>query len=314
MPALLRLDTHNEQDLLKHSIAVTVLLSVLGTAAGLAAGSLAILFDSLYEMADALMTVLALTVVRLVAASRAGNLPPRLARRFTMGFWHLEPLVVALNGCMLLGAVGYALLLSVDSLLSGGRHVQPGMVLAYASAFMLVQLAMGLLVWRRNRRIGSSLLAIDAQSWFMAAATSLALLPAFGMALAARGTRWEWLLPYIDPAALALICLCILPIPLRALRGALTGILLVTPQPLREQIDEQARAVVRRHGLLAHASHVAQVGKETQVELHFLVPATLSHTVAHWDTIRAEIAEALGPDPDRWLCVNFTARQGWLPA
>ncbi|WP_432239310.1 cation diffusion facilitator family transporter [Herbaspirillum robiniae] len=308
-------DTKTEQGLLRLSIVTTSTLSVLGVTAGLMAGSLTIVFDSLYEMADAVMTLMALAVSNLVTASGAGKLKPSLARRFTMGFSHLEPMVVALNGFMLVCASGYALMLAAGSLLSGGRELELGYAIAYAAVFFCAQFGMALLILRRNREIGSALLAIDAKSWLMAAAMSFALLPAFGFGLLVQGTSWQWMEPYIDPAVLGVICLIILPLPIGSIRKAMSEILLVTPPELKRQVDEVARDVSARHGFTHYWSNVATVGRENQIELYFLAPAQApARRLEEWDTLRAEIAAALGEDPYRWLSVSFTADPAWIPA
>ena len=51
-----------EQSLLKFSIAITVLLAAFGIGAGLFSGSFAVVFDGIYALTDAFMTVLALLV------------------------------------------------------------------------------------------------------------------------------------------------------------------------------------------------------------------------------------------------------------
>ena len=72
-----------EQSLLKFSIAVTILLALFGIGAGLFSGSFAVVFDGVYALTDAFMTVLALLVARLIAAAAAPRPGGRLVERFT---------------------------------------------------------------------------------------------------------------------------------------------------------------------------------------------------------------------------------------
>src|SRR6266481_8237163 len=80
-----------EQRILKLSIGVTVIVSLFGVAFGLLSGSLSIVFDGVFAAIDAAMSALALVVSRLVSRE-ADN------RRFQFGYWHIEPMVLALNG------------------------------------------------------------------------------------------------------------------------------------------------------------------------------------------------------------------------
>ncbi len=251
------------------SIGITLFVTVLGVVFGLLAASLTILFDAVDELIDVAMTGLALLVARLIAVSTSGVNDKRLAERFSMGFWHLEPLVIEVG----------------------------------AAAFPL----------SANRRIRSEFLALDAKSWLMSSCITVVYLLAFGFGRLAQGTHMEWLTPYIDPVALGLVCLAVLPVPFGTVRRALADILLVTPTDLKQHVDEVARASVQRYGFDSHRACVARVGRGRQIELYFLISDEWpARALAEWDRIRDEISEAIGGDtPDRWLMIVFTTDPEW---
>src|SRR5690606_5706179 len=115
-----------EQAVLRISIAATLLVAALGIGFGLLSGSFAIVFDGVYSLIDACMTMAGLLVVRLIARSTAGDLRDRrLVERFTMGLWQLEPIVLGVDGLLLPGAAGYAVARARDGCVSGGpaQHV-----------------------------------------------------------------------------------------------------------------------------------------------------------------------------------------------
>src|SRR5690606_8120239 len=208
----------SEEGVLRLSIAVTLFVTVLGVFFGLLAASLTILLDAGYELLDVVMTGLALLVARLITLSTSGGmLNKRLAERFSMGFWHLEPIVLGVNGLLLMGAAVYGLINSVDALLHGGRPLVFEYALIFAGISLVVELSAAAFVARANRRIGSEFVALDAKSWLMSACITMAYLFAFGFGMLAQGSRYEWLVPYIDPAALGLVCLAVLPMPIGTL-------------------------------------------------------------------------------------------------
>jgi predicted Co/Zn/Cd cation transporter (cation efflux family) len=115
----------SEQSILQISIAVTILVAGFG--------SFSIVFDGVYMLADAAMSGLALLVSRLIALSALPEQPRgKLRDRFTMGFWHLEPMVLGLNGMMLTGVAIYALINAVGSLMDGGRDLEFSYAIFYA--------------------------------------------------------------------------------------------------------------------------------------------------------------------------------------
>lgn len=304
----------SETDVLRRSIAVTLFLAVAGIVFGLLARSAAITFDGVYELADAAMTGFALLVARLIAASHAsGPETSRLNERFTMGFWHLEPMVLALNGVLLIAASVYALINAVDSFLNGGRLIAFDLALIYALISLTTEVSSGLYVRRANRHIHSELLSLDGKSWLMSASMTVGLVIAFAVGALVDGTRYAAIAPYIDPAILTIVSLAILPVPFRALGRALSDILLVTPRDMIAQVEEVAADIVARNGFDGFRAYAAKVGRGRQIEIYFLVPkGAPARRIEEWDALRDTISDELGEDtPDRWLTIVFTTDPEW---
>ena len=309
-----RFSNSTEEGVLRFSIFITLLVTLLGVGFGLLADSLTLLFDAAYELIDVVMTGLALLVARLIAASTSGTLAHRrLAERFSMGFWHLEPMVLGINGLMLMAAAAFGLYHAVDSLLDGGRQLQFDYALIFAGVSLAIEFTAATVIKAANRRIGSEFLALDVKSWQMSAWITMAYIVAFGFGLAAQGSSLEWLTPYIDPLALGVVCAAVLPMPLGTVRRALADILLVTPADLKQHVDEVAQASVQRYGFASYRANVARVGRNRQIELYFLVSSERpARALVEWDNIRDEISEAIGDDtPDRWLMIVFTTDPEW---
>ena len=150
---------------------------------GLLSGSLAIVFDGLFSVIDVAILMLALAVARLV--QREGD------RRFQHGYWHIEPIVLAFNGSVLMFLCLYAFINAVGSLLAGGRELALDWAIGYAAGSALVTFSMYFHERKENRRIQSEFLRLDAQSWLMSALISSALLVAFVLAWWQQ-QRWQW--------------------------------------------------------------------------------------------------------------------------
>ncbi|HMR34328.1 MAG TPA: cation transporter [Geminicoccaceae bacterium] len=294
-----------EQRVLRRSIAVTVAIAALGIVLGLLSGSLSIVFDGMFSLIDAAMSLLALFVARLV--TRDGS------PRFQFGYWHVEPMVLAFNGGVLMLLCCYAFINAVGGILEGGRPLALDWAIGYAAVVGAVCFAMFL--WERsaNRRIGSDFVRLDTQSWLMSALVTSALLVAFAAAWALQGTASTWAIPYADPVVLAVLALCLVPVPIRTVRRALSEIFLVTPGDLDRRVHEVMDGVVARHGFAGYTSYVAKVGRARFIEVHVVVPADWRlDGIARLDAVRAEIGRALGTEsPDRWLTVAFTANPAW---
>ena len=294
-----------EQGVLKASIVATVTIGAIGVVFGVLTGSLSIMFDGVFGAVDASMTLLALQVSRLIAGAPS--------RRFQMGFWHIEPLVLAFNGALLTVICGYAFVNAVGALIGGGHDLAFDWALAYAAVTVVICLAMLLYVRAANRAIGSALLALDVKSWLMSCLISASLLIAFLIAWAIGGTRFESWSPYADPAILAVLALCLIPLPLATVVSAAKQVLLVAPPTLDARVRDAAEAAVARHGFLGCRTYVAGVGRSQVIEVYLIVPPDRPiGLIAELDAVREELGAAIGEGGrDRWLTIAFTGDPKW---
>jgi cation diffusion facilitator family transporter len=294
-----------EQATLKFSIALTVLLGVVGVASGLATGSQAIIFDGMYSFVDVVPTIVSLIVVKLIAHGSS--------HRFQYGYWHLEPLVAVLRDSILIVACIYAVVDAINGLASGGSDVEYGIAALWAGALSVIGIAMTLYLARQARRLQSPMLKIDSRSWLVSACLSLALLVGFGFALGLHGTRFERWIPYLDTTALLIIALAMLPVPLIGLWRSLSDVLQVAPDDLVSQVHSVMDSIVRERTFVDYSSYVAKVGRARFVEIHVLVAPESRIDTAAADSIRRDIAKRLNAVfPNFWLTVDFTADRAWL--
>lgn len=297
--------TAREAQVLRRSIAATLLVSALGIGFGLVSGAQSIIFDGVFSVLDAALSLLSLMVTRLVVREDS--------RRFQHGFWHIEPMVIAVNGGITLLLCGYAFVTAATDLLAGGRPLAFGWAAGYAVVVAAMGFAMFAYGRRANRQIGSDLLALDARGWLLSALITSALLVAFVAGAILDGTPYAWLTPYVDPAVLMVLTLCLLPVPARIVWRAATEIFLITPDTLDARVRRVMDEVVARHGFTTYSSYAAKVGRGRFIEIHVVVPSDHPGTTAWFDEIRREIGDALGgAGPHRWLTIVFTTDPAWI--
>ncbi|WP_444999226.1 cation diffusion facilitator family transporter [Halomonas mongoliensis] len=295
-----------EQRALKVSIVVTLVVSSLGVTFGLLAGSQSILFDGVFSTIDAAMSALSLVVARLAIREAS--------QRFQHGYWHLEPLVAALNGAILMLLCFYAFLNAVQGLMEGGRELDFDLAIAYAVVVAIACFSMVIYQKRLNRRADSEFVRIDIQGWLMAALITTALLVAFGIALLLQGTAWAHLTRYIDSALLMVLTACFMPVPLGIVRRAVREIFLIAPSAVDREVHAAMVPVMAREGLLHYHSHVAKAGRGHFIEIHIVTAPDFcsGQGVALMDEIREEISGGLSIPPERrWFTVAFTADERW---
>lgn len=296
----------HEQRALKISIAVTFLLAVVGILFGLLSGSLAIVFDGMFNMVDTVISILAFFVARLLTSK--GN------RRFQYGYWHIEPMVLVLNGSILILLCTYAMINAIGSLMSGGHELNFDWAFVFALFVFFLSTGMYFYLIKKNRKIKSEFLRLDIQSWLMSALISSSLLLAFGIATLLQGGAYGHFTPYIDPLILAILTACLIFVPMTAVRDATRDIFRMAPLDLDEKIRAFLDELTKQRDFKTYTSYVAKIGRAQFIEIHIVVPMDYPiSSIETLDEIRNEIALAIGEDtPQRWLTIAFTANENLI--
>lgn len=300
------MSNRGEQALLKQSTVLMFAVAIAGIVTGFVSGAQSILFDGFFSLIATFIKVLMLITAKLIA--KESN------HRFQFGFWHLEPMVLLIEGSFLMLIAIYAFLNGVFGIINGGREVELGMVIFYAGFFAVTEFAYFFYVRRRNRKLKSSLIQFDNISWLVDAMLSVGLLVSFIIALLLKQYgHGQWAV-YVDPAILILLALSMLPPALKILRPALRDVLGIAPDQLDEKVRnvmEQAKAA---HGFDDYISYVQKHGRARFIEIHIVLPAHYPlQDVATLDRLREEISSQLGEaDAARWLTISFTGDRKWI--
>lgn len=298
-----------EQGVLRLSLAGIVLFATIAITFGLISGSSAILFDGVFSIVDATMSIASIWVAGLIARSATHQFSKETQRRFRWGFWHLEPMLIAVNAVMMMGVAAYAAIQSVQAILEGGRAIEFGPAMIYAVIILTLTIGLATIEHRANRRIRSSLVEIDVKGWIMSGGITAALLIAFLIGYFLQGTSLEWFTPYVDPVVLLIVAVILIPVPIGMLRDALADILVFTPLDMQGRAEACADRLVEDNNFESSEVYTAKMGRSYEVQIFVKVPEDdAPRTVAEWDALRAPVIEELGEnDPNRFVNVTFTA-------
>ena len=284
---------------LRLSLIAAVLFAALAVAWGLVTESRVVLFDGVYVLVGAALSGLALV------ASRAATAGPTQRSAVPFGREALTPLVIGVQGLVLLGTCAYAVLDAVGVLLSGGAEVAAGAVAAYA-----VLTAAGswlVAAWLRRRDPTSELLDVEARQWTAGAVLSLVVGVGALTAVVLRETTWAGVERYVDPVMVIVACAVIAPQPVRMVATMLSELLeAAAPSNVQEPVLATVAAVRTEHGLDEPDVRIGKVGRKLYVKVEFVVRPG-ERDVADADRVRRAVAAGLAGLPyDLWVNVELT--------
>jgi cation diffusion facilitator family transporter len=278
---------------LRWSAGAAAALGVLGVVWGVAIQSQALLLDGVYALIGMVLALVTLHAARLAAAGPT--------ERYPFGREALGPLMVAVQGLVLLGTLAYAALDAVLTIRAGGSDAAVGSALLYAALSLVVSLA--LLAVLRRVAADSELVAAEAAQWRAGCVLSALMAAGFALAVVLSSRDAEAAARFVDPALVLLAAALLVPTPVRLLRSALGELVEAAPPPeIADPVHEAVREVVERFGLPAPTVRVGKLGRKLYLEVDVLVEAG-RWAVGDADQVRHELVERLA-EPGRALWVN----------
>ncbi len=300
---------HNERVLLAEqrslviSLAAAAVVSVVGIAWGLVVSSQIILFDGLYGVIGTVLSGLTLQVSTLVKRGPSA--------RYPFGREALGPLVLGVQGLVLVGAFSYAVIDAIQIILTGGGDTQLGPALIYAILAFLGSLVIYVVL--RGMRQDSELVAAEAAQWLAAVYLGIAMLVGFISALLLQDSQWSGLAGYVDPVLVLVAAVVVAPTPISMIRTTMRELLEGAPgEETQEPIERAVEEVTAMFSLPAPVSVlIGKLGRKVYVEVDYLVDAGV-WTISDVDRIRRELGRRLEePGLNYWLNVELHTDPNW---
>jgi predicted Co/Zn/Cd cation transporter (cation efflux family) len=292
-------DTAIERHALLSSMAITAVLGAIGVVWGVAVESQMILLDGVYAVLGLLVTWL------LLLASGLAQSEP--SRRYPYGRESLTPLVIGVQGFVLLATLAYAAFDAVLTIRDGGTSVNPGWAIVYSVLTTVGSVVTWL--WLRAKASTSDVLGSESTAWKIGSLRGVGMIIGFTVMALLAGSSLDDAVPYVDPAMVLITCAVFLPAPIKMVRVTIVELLEGAPSsevqtPVLDAIDE----IRVRFDLDAPTVLMSKVGPKLYVELDVVVDPQV--TVAQEHEVRQALAERLDELPyDVWLTTEFTPRK-----
>ena len=245
--------------------------------------------------------------VSLTASGVAGRAP---SDQYPFGRQSIVPLIVVLQGVAAGGTILLAAGDAIIVILSGGKPVDAGIVVAYSAVSAVASFIF--VAWLRRISVGSDLLAAEALAWRAGAIRGVILTVGALAAIALAALSFGAVLNYIDPILVLISCALLIPMPIRLLREGSGELLERAPsRQIATQVEEAIQGVATRFAIARWTSRSSKVGAKLYVEVTLLAEPTT--TIRQIDEARAELRAALtSVHHEVWLTTEFTTDESLL--
>ena len=178
-----------ERRVLTVSIVAALLLGAIGIVWGIASRSQMILLDGVYGIVG-IFTSWLLLRASIIADQGA-------TRRYPFGRAAVTPLMIGVQGMVLLATLLYAVVEAVYAIRAGGSKVTAGPAIAYS--LLVTASCLGVWLWMRRLAGPSDVLQAESTGWRIAALRGVGMLVGFTALLFIARSPWSDVGPYIDP-------------------------------------------------------------------------------------------------------------------
>jgi len=284
------------------SSSVAVVIAVFAVLWGLFSRSQVILLDGVYASVTLFLSWLA------IRASSAMEKGP--TDRYPFGREALAPLMVAIQGLVLLGSFGYASLDAIQTIVSGGSDTRVRAALVYAIVTSVAAFVMWFVL--RRLRGQSDLVDAEAAQWLAGMLLSVAMVLGFAIAIVLEHAHSSGIARYADPVLVLVAAAILVPVPVKMLRTSGLELLEATPgEEVTQPINEAIERVRADFGLPVPVTRIGKLGRKLYVEVDFLTDDT-SWTVEDADRVRRAMATHMKrPGQLLWLNVELHCDPHW---
>jgi predicted Co/Zn/Cd cation transporter (cation efflux family) len=283
----------NERYVLGRSIAVTALLGSLGVVWGIVTGSQMILLDGVYAVIGIVISFLLMRASSLAAEGPTS--------RYPYGREGVTPLVIGIQGFVLLATLVYAAIEAVYTIRLGGSEIEAGQALAYG----VVTTTASIVFWRwiHARSVDSDVLTAESIGWRVAALRGVGMSLGFALLVILTDSSWQRAAPYVDPVMVLITCVAFVPAPLRMVRSTVMELLEgAPPRSVQEPVLAVVSEVFREFDIDEPVVRMTKVGPKLYLEVDG--SARPDATIADEHRVRMELLRRLEQLPlELWL--NF---------
>ena len=287
MKSSINKDNNNESRILKYSVMATLFFGIFGVVWGWLIKSEMIVFDGLYSFVSVILSSLSLGVCKIIQNKKAEDLP--------FSKYILEPIIIGINGIILIIMCLSSLRDGINSFINGGNTVELSKATIYSIISTLGSIIVYLKIKKEGKKINSELINIESIQWKMDGILSVAVLIGFLITFIISKTSFVYLTNYIDPIMVIITSVMFLKAPIEMVVSSLKEIIGVkVPENINLEVIKQAEEIKVEYHFSNVLTKVLKIGRSIKIEVDFIGEDNISKEIK--ENIKAELYYGIKSD------------------
>lgn len=275
----------NETKIIRWIVYAGFLFSFLEILMAFYANSQAILMDSIYDTAEAVVLALIVFLIPLLYKP--------VSERKPYGYSQIESFLILGKGIMLVTVTVGLIFANVQMMMHGGNAADLTLIGVFEVILSLLSIVILAILLYKGRKIKSPLLDAEIVGWKIDVASSIGVSAAFFFSAMLKDSALHGIVPYFDQLIAILIALVMLPQPVKMITQSIKELVLFAPEDeVMEQIKAVSEEMFSAYAYETVFYDVVLTGRKLWVEIYIHSPTDMLH-ISHLNQIKDGIEQEL---------------------
>lgn len=254
-------EVKNETNIIRWIVYAGFLFSLIEIVMAFYANSQAILMDSIYDTAEAVVLALVVFLIPLLYKP--------VSERKPYGYSQIESFLILGKGIMLVTVTIGLIFANVQMMMHGGNTTDPALIGMFEIILSMLSIVILALLLYKGKRIQSPLFDAEIVGWKIDVASSIGVSAAFFFSSLLKDTAFQGIVPYFDQIIAILIACVMLPQPLKMIYQSIKELVLFAPkEEVMEQIKEVSEALFKDYAYETVFYDVVLTGRKLWIEIY----------------------------------------------
>lgn len=274
-----------EKQMMKLPVYAGIMFSVIEIIMAFYVNSQAILMDSIYDFAEAIVLGIVVFLIPLFYKP--------VSERKPFGYAQVESLLILGKGLLLIAVTIGLIFSNVQMMIHGGNQTNHELIGKFEFVLAIICTIVLIILMHMNKNQNSILVDAEIVGWKIDVFSSIGVGIAFFIGSLLEETSLARISPYIDQMIAIIIACIMLPQPIQMIRESIKNIVLFAPEDeIVEEIKKCASEVFDDYAYEITFYDIIQTGRKLWVELYVKSPSNMLN-VAQLQHLKFRSEEAL---------------------
>jgi predicted Co/Zn/Cd cation transporter (cation efflux family) len=292
--------------LLLASIIFTVIFSIVAIIVAYLIRSQVILFDGIYNIVGAGLTLVSFAAMKFIEKKDALNYP--------FGKEVFEPFIAFIQYGIILYICFSNIVTASRVIFEGGNEVDIAAGMLYGCFSAVYNICIYIYLRFLGKKRATAIVEVEVAQWKFSMFIGVGILSGFSLSWILNVTNLRLIMPYVDPIMTIIVTLAFGTTTISAMKNCVRELLMGKPsEEITKLINEQIEDIIHSYNISDKVIRLGKVGGKVVIEIDYVIEkGSQLDSIAEQDSLRKSLTKALADLPyEKWVNITFTSDGVW---